>query len=55
LEILRGRDHSENQGINERIMNLSEIWWEGMDWMHLAQDRDQYQVLVNTIVNLQVP
>jgi hypothetical protein len=22
------------------IMNLREIWWEGMDWMHLAEDRD---------------
>jgi hypothetical protein len=21
-------------------MNLKEIWWEGMDWIHLAQDRN---------------
>jgi hypothetical protein len=23
-------------------MDLMEIWWEGADWMHLAQDRDQW-------------
>jgi hypothetical protein len=24
-------------------MDLREIGWEGVDWMHLAQDRDQWQ------------
>jgi hypothetical protein len=28
-------------------MDLREIGWEGMDWMHLAQDRDQWWVVVN--------
>jgi hypothetical protein len=36
-------------------MNLREIGWEGLDWMHLAQDRDQWWALVNTIMNLWVP
>jgi hypothetical protein len=27
----------------------------GMDWIELAQDRDSWQVLVNTIMNLRVP
>jgi len=36
-------------------MNLMEIGWEGVDWMHLAQDRDQWQALVNMIMDLQVP
>jgi len=22
-------------------MNLREVGWEGVDWMHLAQDRNQ--------------
>jgi hypothetical protein len=30
---------------NIRI-GLREIEWEGVDWMHLAQDRDQWQDLV---------
>jgi hypothetical protein len=33
-------------------MDLREIEWEGVDWMHLVQDRDQWWVLVNTIMNL---
>jgi hypothetical protein len=36
-------------------MDLSEIGWEGADWMHLAQDRDQWQAVVNTVMNLWVP
>jgi hypothetical protein len=36
-------------------MDLKEIGWEGMDWMHLAQDRYQWWVFVNMIMNLRVP
>jgi hypothetical protein len=36
-------------------MNLGEIGWEGVDWMHLAQDRDQWRAVVNTVMNLRVP
>jgi hypothetical protein len=36
-------------------MDFSEVGWEGMDRMHLSQDRDHCQALVNTIMNLQVP
>jgi hypothetical protein len=36
-------------------MDLREIGWGGMDWIHLAQDRDQCRALVNTVMNLQVP
>jgi hypothetical protein len=28
---------------------------EGLDWIHLAQDRDRWRVLVNTVKNLRVP
>jgi hypothetical protein len=36
-------------------MDLREIGWDGMDWIHLAQDRDQWRVLVNTVTNFRVP
>jgi hypothetical protein len=36
-------------------MDLSDTGWEGVDWMHLAQDRDQLLALVNTVINLRVP
>jgi hypothetical protein len=36
-------------------MDLREIGWGGMDWNHLAQDRDQWKALVNMLMNLKVP
>jgi hypothetical protein len=36
-------------------MDLREIGWGGMDWLDLAQDRDQWRVLVNIVMNLWVP
>jgi hypothetical protein len=33
-------------------MDLREIGWGGMDWIDLAQDRDQWRALVNTLMNL---
>jgi len=29
--------------------------WEGVEWVNLVHDRDQWRVLVNTIMNLRVP
>jgi hypothetical protein len=34
---------------------LTEIGWDGRDWIDLAQDRDQWKALVNKIMNLRVP
>jgi hypothetical protein len=36
-------------------MDLREIEWDGMDWIDLAQDRDQWRALVNMVMNLRVP
>jgi hypothetical protein len=36
-----------------RVDNIK-IEWNGMDWIHLAQDRDQWRALVNTVMNLRV-
>jgi hypothetical protein len=36
-------------------MDHSEIGLEGVDWVHLAQDRDQWWALVNTVLNLPGP
>jgi hypothetical protein len=40
--------------VNIRI-DLREICWEDVDWIHLAQDRDQWWDVVNTIIDLRVP
>jgi hypothetical protein len=36
-------------------MDLREIGCGGMDWIGVAQDRDQWKVLVNTVMNIQFP
>jgi hypothetical protein len=36
-------------------MDLREIGWDVVDWMDMAQDRDQWRALVNTVLNLRVP
>jgi hypothetical protein len=36
-------------------MYLKEIGWGGMDWIDLAQDRDQWTAVVNMVMNLRVP
>jgi hypothetical protein len=36
-------------------IDLRQIRWDGMDWIDLAQDRDQWRAVVNTVMNLRVP
>jgi hypothetical protein len=34
---------------------VDSIRWDGVDWIDLAQDRDHWRALVNTVMNLRVP
>jgi hypothetical protein len=36
-------------------MDFKEIRWEGVEWINLAQDRDQWRAVVNAVMNLWVP
>jgi hypothetical protein len=36
-------------------IDIKEIGWDGVDWIDLAQDRDQWRALVNTVMKLRVP
>jgi hypothetical protein len=51
-ESQKERDHSEDLDVGGWTR---EIGWDGMDWIELAQDRDQWRTLVNTVMNLRVP
>jgi hypothetical protein len=33
-------------------MDLTNVDWDGVDWIHLALDRVQWRALVNTVMNL---
>jgi hypothetical protein len=39
--------------VNIKI-DLRETGWDGMDWIDLAQDRNQLRDIVNTVMNLRV-
>jgi hypothetical protein len=49
-----GMARTTENGYNIR-MDLTEIGWEGVDWMHLSQDRDQWWAVVKMVMNLRVP
>jgi hypothetical protein len=36
-------------------MYLREVGWVGLDSIDMAQDRDQWKALVNTVLKLRVP
>jgi hypothetical protein len=41
--------------VDNTKVDLREIGWDGMDWIDLAKDRDQWRALVNAVMNLRVP
>jgi hypothetical protein len=46
----------EGDNLEDNIkMDLEEMGFEDLDWIHLAQDRDRWRALVNTVMSLRVP
>jgi hypothetical protein len=43
------------RGVDNIKMDHREIRWGGMNWTDLAQDRDPWRALVNTVMNHLVP
>lgn len=37
------------------LQTHTQLGWEGRDWTSLRQDRDKWQAVVKTVMNLQVP
>jgi hypothetical protein len=42
------------RGVDIVKIYLTETGWDGVDWIDMAQDRDQWRALVNMVLNLQV-
>jgi hypothetical protein len=45
---------SRRRSVDNIKMVLREIGWDGMDWIDLTQDKDQWRALLNTVMNLPV-
>jgi hypothetical protein len=54
---MREEDHLEDPGVGGIISKLmfERFGGRGVDWIDLAQDRDRWRALVNTVMNLLVP
>jgi hypothetical protein len=54
---LRYRDHLEDLGLDRKIILnwIIKRWDRGMDWIELAQDKDKWRALANTVMDIRVP
>jgi hypothetical protein len=46
---------SRRRWVDNINMDLGEIGWDSVDWIDLAQNRDQWRALVNAVMDLRVP
>jgi hypothetical protein len=54
-ELIRSLGRSRRKWEDNIRTDLREVGWEGVDWIHMAQDRDQWWAVVNSTMNLRVP
>ena len=55
--VRKSEDRLEDLGVAGKIILkgiLKEIWWDVVDWIHLTQDRENWQAVVGTEMNLQI-
>jgi hypothetical protein len=55
LEEKRPLGRQRRRWVDNNKMDLREIDWDCLDWIDLAQDREQWMALVKTVMNLRVP
>jgi hypothetical protein len=41
--------------VDNTKIDLTQIGWDGVDWIDMPQERDQCRALVNTVMKLRVP
>jgi hypothetical protein len=55
IEKLEEKERTWHRWEDNIKIDLKEIVCDDVDWIHLAQGKDQWQALVNMVMNLQVP
>jgi len=54
--VLVGKPEGKRRRFQDNInMDVREIEWEVVDWIHPVPDRDQWRALVNTVMDLPIP
>jgi hypothetical protein len=51
----RPLERPRHRWVHNIRMYLGEVGWGDVDWISLAQDRNRWRALVNTVLNLRVP
>jgi hypothetical protein len=51
----RPLERPRRRWLDNIMMDLVELGWGDVDWIGLAQDRDRWRAIVNSVLNLQVP
>jgi hypothetical protein len=52
-----GKSHSKEKGVDGRMgskRTLGRLVGGGVEWIHLAQDRDRWRAVVNAVMNFWV-
>jgi hypothetical protein len=53
-ESQKERGQLEEQVVDGIIIYLEETGWRSVEWIQLVQDRERWQALVNTVMNLRI-
>jgi hypothetical protein len=51
----RQQGRPRHRWVDSVKMDLRVIGWDSIDWIDLAEDRDKWRALVNTVMNIRVP
>jgi hypothetical protein len=51
----RSLERSRHRWEDNIRVDLKKIGWEGVDWIHLAQDGDRWWAVVNMVMNFRIP
>jgi hypothetical protein len=54
-ELKRPLERPRHRWVDNIRMDLGEVGWGDVDWIGLAQDRNKWRALVNSVLNLRVP